>query len=259
MNDEILCSSEVKTCLITGAAGGVGKALVQIFKDNNFQVIATDLQNKPPSLYPEVKWVGIDLELFSNNQEYANSSVKKIEALLDGNPLNVLINNAAVQILDQADRITRNDWNQTLNVNVLAPFFLSQALFKHIELVQGCIVNIGSVHAKLTKKKFTAYAASKAALSSITRSLAIDWGGRVRVNTIEPAAISTEMLAASFSESPEALNKLAISHPLQRIGMPNEIARLALALASGEMDFINGASISIDGGISGVLHDPSSL
>jgi NAD(P)-dependent dehydrogenase (short-subunit alcohol dehydrogenase family) len=162
-----------------------------------------------------------------------------------------------VQILGGADSLTRNDWQQTLNVNLVAPFIWTQALLPALEHAKGSVVNISSIHAKLTKKNFVAYATSKAALSGMTRALAVDLGPRVRINAIEPAAIETEMLKTGFEGEPELYCRLQKCHPAQRIGLPVEVARLAVLLADKNIAFVHGACISIDGGIGNALLDPS--
>jgi NAD(P)-dependent dehydrogenase (short-subunit alcohol dehydrogenase family) len=108
----------------------------------------------------------------------------------------------------------------------------------------------------LTKKNFVAYATSKAALSGMTKAMAVDLGGRVRVNAIEPAAIETDMLKAGFEGKSELYRQLEAYHPLGRIGRPEEVARLALAMIEGGIDFLDGACVGLDGGISGCLIDP---
>ena len=94
------------------------------------------------------------------------------------------MNNAAVQILAPADAITFDQWRETLDTNLLAPFLLTQALLPELERGRGSVVNVASIHANLTKPGFVAYATSKAALVGLTRSLAVDLGGRVRVNAV---------------------------------------------------------------------------
>jgi NAD(P)-dependent dehydrogenase (short-subunit alcohol dehydrogenase family) len=124
-------------------------------------------------------------------------------------------------------------------------------------LAKGCVINISSIHARLTKPNFVAYATSKAALSGMTRAMAVDLGGRVRVNAIEPAAISTDMLKAGFKDHPEQYAALEQCHPLGRIGTPEEVAALALSIVDGELRFLHGACVGMDGGISARLHDPA--
>ena len=90
----------------------------------------------------------------------------------------------------------------------------------------------------------------------MTRALAVDLGSRVRINAIEPAAIETEMLKDGFAGKPELYRQLKDCHPQHRIGQPEEVARLALAIVGGCMDFLHGACVGLDGGISARLFDP---
>ena len=101
-----------------------------------------------------------------------------------------------------------------------------------------------------------AYATSKAALSSLTRNLAVDVGDKIRINAIEPAAVGTEMLRASFEGDPERLAALGRFHPMGRIAEPKEIAELAVFLCSDKSHFVQGACISAAGGIHACLSDP---
>lgn len=101
-----------------------------------------------------------------------------------------------------------------------------------------------------------AYATSKAALAGLTRALAVDLGGRVRVNAIAPAAISTPMLEAGFEGRPESRAELDRFHPAGRIGRPDEVARAAVWLASEESGFLTGATLAVDGALGVRLHDP---
>ncbi len=248
-------ANKMPTALITGASGGIGKALVKAFAEGGYRVLATD-RSGPADLSESVYYLSVDLERFVNNVAYADAVISEVMQYIGEQGLDVLINNAAIQILGGVDSLQRDEWKRSLDVNLTAPFFLSQALLMPLEKVGGSVVNISSIHAKLSKKNFVAYSTSKAALSGLTRSMAVDLGHRVRVNAIEPAAIETPMLVTGFSEHPEHLKELADCHPQQRLGTPEEIAALALAIAQNRFGFMHGACISLDGGIGCRLHDP---
>jgi NAD(P)-dependent dehydrogenase (short-subunit alcohol dehydrogenase family) len=250
-----MTAEHIKFAVITGASGGIGRALVSAFHTAGYQVIATDISSRPADLSCD-HYIQADLALSVADKDYAEDCFTQIRNIIDGDGLKALINNAAVQILGGTEKLTRQDWRQTLDVNLLAPFLLTQALLPELEAAKGCVINISSIHARLTKENFVAYATSKAALSGMTRALAIDLGPRVRVNAIEPAAIETEMLKAGFAGKPELYRQLESCHPQQRIGQPEEVAQLALAIAEGSMNFLHGACIGLDGGISGRLFDP---
>lgn len=243
------------TAIITGAAGGIGQALVRTFGDAGYQVIGTDLTDKPDGLTCAV-YQQIDLGRLVADAAYALAVTADMREALTGQGLDVLINNAAIQILGGVDKLSRDDWRRSLDVNLSAPFLLTQALLYDLELVNGSVINISSIHARQTKKGFVAYATTKAALSGMTRAMAVDLGSRVRVNAIEPAAINTPMLRAGFAEIPDGCSDLEACHPQARIGTPEELAHTALAIASSHMRFLHGACVELDGGISARLFDP---
>ncbi len=242
--------------IITGAAGGIGQALVRAFDQAGYAAIATDIMTPPDDL-PCKYFIKADLQQTVTDEAYAKELFAEIRKQLNGSPLKVLVNNAATQILGKVENLTRDDWRATLDINLLAPFFWTQALLPELEAAQGSVINISSIHARLTKRKFAAYATSKAALSGLTRSLALEVGDRVRVNAIEPAAIDTDMLRAGFEGNDDGFMQLERYHPTQSIGRVEEIGRLAIMLASDEQQFMNGAVLQLDGGIGGCLHDPS--
>ncbi len=254
MNTET--ESQRPASIITGAAGGIGRALVCAFQDAGYHVIAIDRAGAPADL-DCATYFQADLTDLVTDVSKAQELLVVIRESLAGHGLSVLINNAAVQILRDVGSLSRADWRDTLNVNLLAPFFLSQALLPELESARGCVLNIGSIHARLSKRRFAAYATSKAALGALTRAMALDLGGRVRVLNLEPAAIATEMLVEGFAGDPDGLARLAAHHPTGSIGTPDELARLALVLAQTESPFLTGSSIGFDGGIAGCLHDPS--
>ena len=246
----------MRYAVITGAAGGIGRAIVEAFAAAGHAVIATDRAPQPAGL-PCSLYIEADLARTVAEEDYAAQVFARIADHVGGGDLGTLVNNAAIQVLGGAATLGRDDWRRTLDVNLLAPFFWTQALLPALERAGGSVVNISSIHARLTKGDFVAYATSKAALSGMTRALAVDVGSRVRVNAIEPAAIATDMLKAGFAEAPQGLAQLAACHPAGRIGEPGEVAGCALFLASDAARFLNGSTLGLDGGIAGRLMDPA--
>ncbi|MCP3851080.1 MAG: SDR family oxidoreductase [Gammaproteobacteria bacterium] len=242
----------INSAIITGSAGGIGKALVSEFKKLGYFIIGID--NKESEL--------VDVSIICDLAELVNS--KEIELTLNiqlndalqGKQLKVLINNAAVQILNDIENMELSDFKMTMDVNLIAPFLLSKLLFQKLKKSKGSIINIGSIHAKQTKPRFIAYATSKAALRGLTQAMAVDFCGHIRTNLIQPAAVSTEMLINGFDNNPGGFKKLEAYHPSGFIGAPKDIAKLAVFLSKDESRFINGSSIDIDGAIGVRLHDP---
>jgi NAD(P)-dependent dehydrogenase (short-subunit alcohol dehydrogenase family) len=249
-------SIDKKWALVTGASGGIGQALVKEFVDAGYHVIATDIKNSHNS-FDNVYFLQLDLEKFAVNESYAAEFYQKVVRITNGVGICSLINNAAIQILADTRILTREQWNTSFNVNLSAPFFLSQLFVDDLTANTGAIVNISSIHATQTKKEFVAYATTKAALSSMTRNMVLDMGNNIRINAIEPAAIATEMLKAGFDGKEDQYKKLEMFHPLGRVGTPEEVAKLAVFLSSKNAGFVQGACISASGGIQGCLSDPT--
>lgn len=240
-----------KSVLITGANGGIGMALCVEFTNEGYFVIATD---KVSGKCQCDEFLQLDINSFVGSQK--STEVSSLRNLIPANGIDCLVNNAATQILGSTEDITLDDWTNTLNTNLLAPFFTAQIFLKSLEKKHGSVINIGSVHARSTKPNFVCYATSKSALVGLTRSMAVDLGPRIRVNAINPAATATPMLLAGFEGKEKEYAELSKMHPLERIAEPKEIAQAAVFLSSQQSTFITGASLDIDGGISQRLHDP---
>jgi NAD(P)-dependent dehydrogenase (short-subunit alcohol dehydrogenase family) len=262
-------SSTPRAVLITGAAGGIGQALCAGFIAAGWHVLATDhpaviaQRSTSAAQPPALHWIPLDLAAFAQDTVRRQSFATRVRSLLASLapapcslPLACLVNNAAVQRLGRAKDVTAEDWEASLDVNLVAPFLLAQTFLPELEAARGSVVNIASIHAQLTKPGFVVYATTKAALVGMTRALAVDLGPRVRVNAICPAAISTLMLEAGFAGRPEARRQLDEFHPAGCIGQPAEVARLAVFLAEANAPFLTGSCLSLDGAISARLHDP---
>jgi len=242
--------------IITGALGGIGRALCEEFHAHGFFVVALDRSEGSVAAHLILR---TDIRETVSNPTARDLLVARITEALDAESLILrgLVNNAATQILGGVSTLTAQDWQETLETNLLAPFFLAQAFLARLEASHGAVVNISSIHEKLTKSGFVAYATSKSALSGLTRAMAVDLGARVRVNAICPAAIHTAMLEAGFAEKPDAFAALHSAHPSGRIGTPEEVAQLARYLVSDAPPFLTGSCLGLDGGIAGRLHDPA--
>lgn len=240
--------------IVTGVSGGIGAALRAAFERAGDRVIGLDHRRPGARAGAFVK---ADLDAFCVDARSRARTLAGLREQLEGARLRALVNNAATQIVKPFPALTADDWGRTLNVNLVAGALLTQAFTKDLERARGSVVNIASIHARLTKPGFAAYATSKAALVGLTRSLAVELGGRVRVNAICPAAIDTPMLRQGFARHPARLRRLGRFHPAGRIGTPAEVAELAVFLASERAGFVTGQAWGLDGGIGAMLHDPA--
>jgi len=248
-----------KVAVITGSSGGIGLALVKTFLADGYFVLGLDRDPSKSTMSEAYAEIEVDLLMFSKDPSYRDSVLGNIKERLP-HKVNkfVLINNAAEQILKSVADIQWQDWEKSFAVNTVAPFFFVQGLTEELIASSGHVINISSIHAKLTKTKFSCYSASKSALEALTRSLALELSPLgVSVNAIAPAAISTEMLKASFNDKPKKLLELESYHPSASIGTPAQVALLVKTITDQQGGFLTGAVLEFNGGIAGRLHDPS--
>jgi NAD(P)-dependent dehydrogenase (short-subunit alcohol dehydrogenase family) len=252
----------MKHVLITGAAGGIGRALCAEFAAAGWQVLATDLPDALPTSSGApgpVTWLPLDLSEFVRDPDtrsrFAAAVHRHLENAAAPASLSCLVNNAALQRLGATAEVTADDWARSLDVNLVAPFLLAQTFLPELEAARGSVVNVASIHAQLTKPGFVVYATTKAALAGLTRALAVDLGPQVRVNAVCPAAISTPMLEAGFAGRPATRRQLDEFHPAGRIGEPAEVAAVIRWLAESP-GFLTGTCVGLDGALAARLHDP---
>ena len=250
-----------RSVLITGAAGGIGSALVEHLHSEGWSVIATDLPEAcPPQMqhgWAHVRWLPGDLEILALGGEPLEIFAGQVGELTRDAPLLAIVHNAAVQRLGSFADLTMADWQASLAVNLLAPVAISRRLLGKLIASRGSIVHISSIHSQLTKAGFSAYATSKAAMSGLTRALSVEIGHQVRVNAIEPAAIRTPMLEIGFAENPDGLPLLDSFHPTGSIGSPLDVASAVSYLIDPVNRFLNGCVLQLGGGIHNKLHDPA--
>ena len=246
-----------KAILVTGVLGGVGSALREQFEKGGYYVIGTDIL--PDSRGDSSSFFQVDLSKFVTDPHLRREFRAQIVDWLNhrGVRLQGIVNNAAVQILGGVEDLSLQDFEDTLRVNLSAPLMLTQLFLPELKGSRGSIINIGSIHAKLTKADFVSYATSKSALRGLTQAMAVDLGAQgIRVNVIEPAALGTEMLKAGFEGKSDQLVQLQNYHPTGKIGDPAEVAKLSVFLMSPDCPFMTGAVVPLDGGIGVRLHDP---
>lgn len=249
---------KIKLAVITGSLGGIGQALVDAFLNANYFVYGLDKSIEEDYCIDKKAELNIDLSRMVCDADYRERRLSTLRGMFPQEiDKLVIINNAAEQILGTIDELTYEDWNESLKVNVLAPFFLAQFMRKDLRENNGAVINVSSIHSRLTKKRFAAYSTSKAALEGVTRALALELASEgVSVNAIAPAAVATDMLLAGFQGKQEALSRLKSYHPSNALGVPADLANLVLAITESNSQFLTGATIEFSGGINAVLHDP---
>jgi NAD(P)-dependent dehydrogenase (short-subunit alcohol dehydrogenase family) len=241
-----------KTVLITGAAGGIGRATVKLFADKGWRVIGVDRAPFGVDFPEEGLFISADI----SRGEELQSIFDKAHAFTDS--LDALINNAAYQIAKPMLETTVEEWDAVMASNLRSVFLavkLAHPLLK--ARGGGTVVNVSSVHAVQTSANIAAYAASKGGLLALTRAMAIEFApDNIRVNAILPGAVDTPMLRAGLNRGHVSggdvqtrLDNLARRTVSGKVGQPEEIAHAIYFLADSEQSsFMTGQAMIVDGG-----------
>jgi len=241
--------------LITGSTGAIGCAIARKFKEADWVVCGID------QVAGEAKtidhFIEVDLNEFAADEQCKRSVIAEIVSWLNTNTIDVLVNNAAYQYVTNNHPMPAGELMKSYNINVIAPYLLITELSSMLTKHTASVVNIGSIHSRLTKQGFVSYATTKAALAALTRVFALDYEDRIRINCIEPASVETPMLLDGFKKFPEKKVDLESYHPQKRISTPDEIAELVALISSDGVRFLHGSCIDISGGIAYRLHDPA--
>ncbi|MGB4610663.1 MAG: SDR family NAD(P)-dependent oxidoreductase [Saccharofermentanales bacterium] len=235
----------MKSILITGGSRGIGYAMTNLFLANGYRVYATynqsshSLSELQETLPDSDNLIPLPVEL--SNKSEIDLMFSKIEQ-----PLDVLINNAAISESKLFDQITEADWDRIQAINLKAYFLMAQKVYPAmVKQKSGCIINISSIWGVTGAACEVHYSTTKAGIIGLTKALAKELAPcNVRVNAIAPGAIATDMLN---EYSAGEIEKLIQEIPLLRLGKPEEIAHTALFLA--EQEYITGEVINVNGGL----------
>ena len=241
-----------KTILVTGAARGIGAGIAEAFLEAGASVAMLDW-NGPAAeaTAASLRKVGRALVVTGDVSEEAQVAAAVERTVAEFGRLDVLVNNAGIEVVGTLPDYTAADWDRQLGVNLKGVFLCSKYALPHLGRQRGSIVNISSVHAFVSYPGTAAYDASKAGVLALTRTLALDHGrDGIRVNAICPGYIDTPMLSEWMAAMPDpagAMREVLRFHPLGRIGRPRDIANAVLFLASDAASFITGATLVVDG------------
>jgi len=242
---------EGKIALITGANRGIGKAIAKCFASHGGQVAFSDIvyDESSKTLEEELRSFGVRAKGYASDAGSFNDGEKLVnDVIADFGELHVLVNNAGITRDNLLLRITEADWDLVIKVNLKSVFNLTKAVQRHmIKQRNGSIINISSVVGIEGNSGQSNYSASKAGIIGFTKSVAQELGSRnIRVNAIAPGFIETEMT----QKLPEEFRNGWIKDiPLKRGGTPEDVAKLALFLASDLSEYITGQVISVCGGL----------
>ncbi len=246
-----LFSLQGKVALVTGAAQGIGREIALGFAASGADIVAVDLSDeKLSSLKTEIealkhRCLVLAVDLIHNDQidRMVEAAVKEMGRI------DILANIAGVNVHKAAEEMTEKDWDFVLDINLKALFFCCQAVGR-VMLRQGSgrIINMSSSFGIVGFGGRTAYAASKAAVSNLTKTLALEWSVKgINVNAIAPGPVWTEARHELFS-NPEFYTNLVKKVPINRTAKPAEMVGPAIFLASEASSFVTGETLLVDGG-----------
>lgn len=233
-----------KVAIVTGGASGIGLSIAEKLLKNNYQVIisynsSTDSARSLLEKYENLDIFQIDLSNPENTQsliDFAFSKYRKID---------LLVNNAGVDLVKMINDTTFDDFDYIMKVNLYSPYFLARGVAKHmIDAKYGNIINISSILGITGGSCESAYSISKAGLDGLTKSLAQEFGpSNIRVNSIAPGLIDTKM---NSNLTTDEINNLVMDFPISRIGTPDDVADLVLYLENA--GYVTGQVIQVNGG-----------
>lgn len=248
-----------KVALVSGAAMGIGAGIAQRFSEAGATVVVFDINGERAAEAVKALAPGRAKAITGDVSCEADVRSAVDETVTQFGSLDVLVNNAGIEVPGQVVDLTSADWDRQLGVNLKGAFFFSKYTIPHMRTQKrGVIINISSVHAFVSYAGNAAYDASKAGLIGLTRALALDHGSDgIRVNAICPGYIDTPLMDAWLATvpDPEATMRQVLSfHPLGRIGTPRDVAEAALFLASDAASFISGTYLVVDGAMTASGH-----
>ncbi|HEX2619312.1 MAG TPA: SDR family oxidoreductase [Phototrophicaceae bacterium] len=246
-----------KIAFITGAGRGIGQAVARKMAAEGAAVVLAEIDLASARSAAEVLLnQGCQaLAVQTDITQEADIQAAVHQVLERFGRIDILVNNAGKNFYYDATTMSESDWDNAMNVDVKGAWLCCKHILPAmIAAKSGSIINIASVHARITAPGHFPYAAAKSALVGMTRNLALDYARyNIRVNAICPGWVRTSLVQGWFDNQPDpraAEERVLSFQPLQRIGTPEEIANFVAFIASDEASFITGAELVIDGGMS---------
>ena len=245
--------------VVTGAGSGIGKSIATALAAEGAYVVAVDI-DAPRAEQTTKEIQGKNGQAIAFGADVSDpASVEKLTsfAVDKFGRIHILVNNAAIQISKTVIDTTVDEWNRQMAVNVGGVFLCSRSFLPHLRRTRGVIINLSSVNAFFVEPACAGYCATKGAIIGLTKAMAIDHGREgIRAHAICPGYIDAGLAESYFQSQADPARARADAgklHALGRIGRPEEVARLAVFLASDDSSFMTGAPIIVDGGLSAGL------
>jgi NAD(P)-dependent dehydrogenase (short-subunit alcohol dehydrogenase family) len=246
-------SLQNKVAIVTGGGQGIGKAIAKRFLEERMKVVIADIDEEAgKETEAEFKHLG-SIRFFHadvSDEDSVQNLIIETKRSFDG--IDVLVNNAARSDPNNAPitELSLEDWNKILSINLTGAFLCTKHSVTHLKKNRGIIINIASTRALMSEPNTEAYSAAKGGIVALTHALAISLGPDIRVNCISPGWIEvSEWKKQATRHKPELTEQDHKQHPVGRVGKPEDVASLAVYLASPEATFITGENFVIDGGM----------
>lgn len=241
-----------KVAVVTGSSHGIGLAAVEIFASQGAKVYLVDIdRNKGGEAALKLREQGLNVK-FIECDVASPQSVQNMVASIEENNVDILCNNAGVELTAGIDETSVEEWDRLSSINLRGPFLVTKALLPLLEVKGAAVVNTSSISGLLGWPLSTAYCATKGGVIQLTKQLACDLGAKnIRVNCVCPGTTKTPMLSRLLSDDEEgrqAAKEIAARHLLKRFAEPQEIAEAIVFLASDAASFVTGAVLPVDGG-----------
>ena len=240
-------SLQGKTAIITGGAAGIGHATAEFFHKKGVNVVLADLNSKQDEVAKEIGENTIGVVGNVCDVDYPTKVIS--EAVAAFGKVDILVNCAGIVALDNAETISADAWNRTININLSACFFMAQAVGKYMidNHVNGSIVNMASQAGVIALDKHVAYCAAKGGIIAMTKVMAKEWGTYgIRVNAVAPTVVLTALGHKAWDGPVGDAFKKTI--PAERFAEPEEIASVIAFLCSKGAGMITGHNLLVDGG-----------
>jgi NAD(P)-dependent dehydrogenase (short-subunit alcohol dehydrogenase family) len=243
-----------KVALVTGAASGIGQAIARLMAQEGAQVAIADINDQGGQ--ETVAQIGEEAAFYKHTDVGSNTEVQSlVEATVARfGAIDILVNNAAIVLFKRLIDTEPEEWDKVIATNLRSVYLCSRYTIPHMmRRGHGAIVNISSARALATTPLVSSYDASKGAIVSLTRSLALEYASHgIRVNCVLPGAIDTPVFRANLRADgrEEEQYRATVDHiPLGRVGLPVDIAQAVVFLTSEESSYMTGASFLVDGGL----------
>jgi NAD(P)-dependent dehydrogenase (short-subunit alcohol dehydrogenase family) len=256
-----------KTAVVTGAAAGIGRACAIAYAAAGANVIVSDIDcSGGERVSAEIADQGGVARFIGADVGRGADCVRLIEqGIAAFGRVDVLHANAGMELCKSVWDTTDADWERVLSVNLNGAFYTAREAMRDMRRRNepGVILMTSSPHAFMTAREIAAYAASKGGMVALMRALALEGAPyAIRANALLPGAIDTPMLRREVACAPdpgEQLRRFAAAHPINRLGQPEDVARVAVFLASDDAAFVTGACIAVDGGLMAALNSGPSI